>query len=213
MEACRSTLRSALKHHRFMYRAFDLHHIAPVPWKNGGGLTQEIVCWPPGAGMSEFQWRVSVASIDAGGPFSVFPGVDRVILLLEGGGVRLLSPGQGLDRRLEHYRPLQFSGDHPCDCTLLGGASRDFNVMTRRGAVVADVQVFAGAATGSGSHGLLFVAAGTWSLHSRGHGTLGTQAGICWAGEPLTWTATPLDDEARLVAVHIRECSASRSPR
>ncbi len=192
-----------------MYRSFDLRDIAPMPWKNGGGMTQEIVSWPPGAGMDDFQWRISVASISADGPFSVFPGIDRIILLLEGSGVRLSSPDQGLDHRLDQRcRPLHFSGDHACECTLLGGDSRDFNVMARRDAVAADVQVFADTATASGCAGLLFAAAGTWSLHTGRHSTLGSQAGICWAGESLTWTATPLDAEARLVAVAIRPRSA-----
>jgi hypothetical protein len=40
---------------------FDLNQIAPSPWKNGGGSTREIACWPQGAGMDSFGWRVSVA--------------------------------------------------------------------------------------------------------------------------------------------------------
>lgn len=188
-----------------MYRVFDLQVITPAPWKNGGGLTQEIICWPPGAGLSDFHWRVSVAGIHAGGPFSVFPGVDRVILLLEGGGVWLRSPGQGLDHRLDQcYQPLHFSGDHACDCELLDGDSRDFNVMTRRAALAADVQVFTSAAAASSRHGLVFAASGAWSLQAGGETRLGPQAGICWADEEFAWTATPLADDARLIAVSIR---------
>ncbi len=54
------------------------------PWKTSGGLDAEIACWPPGAWAgSTSLWRISVARIDAGGPFSRFVGVDRVITLLE----------------------------------------------------------------------------------------------------------------------------------
>ena len=56
---------------------FDLAAIAPTPWKNGGGATRELACWPPGAGIDAFDWRVSVASVAASGPFLAYPGVDR----------------------------------------------------------------------------------------------------------------------------------------
>jgi len=29
----------------------DLAATPSVPWKNGGGSTRELACWPPGAGM------------------------------------------------------------------------------------------------------------------------------------------------------------------
>ena len=66
-----------------MKQFLDLASTPPVPWKNGGGSTRELACWPPGAGMDSFAWRVSVATIARPGPFSAFPGVDRQIMLLE----------------------------------------------------------------------------------------------------------------------------------
>ena len=72
--------------HRFTREA-----LTATPWKNGGGVTREIVCQPPGAGMDAFDWRVSIAHIASDGPFSAFAGVDRIITLLEGAGVRLHS--------------------------------------------------------------------------------------------------------------------------
>ncbi|MEC4600651.1 HutD family protein, partial [Burkholderia vietnamiensis] len=42
------------------------------PWKNGGGVTREIAAYPPGAALDAFAWRVSVADVGAGGPFSRF---------------------------------------------------------------------------------------------------------------------------------------------
>ena len=63
-----------------MLHRFALADLSPTPWKNGGGSTREIVCRPPGAGMDSFEWRVSIATIAQSGPFSVFAGVDRVIL-------------------------------------------------------------------------------------------------------------------------------------
>ncbi|PPS58274.1 hypothetical protein CRX72_12315 [Pantoea sp. BRM17] len=60
-------------------------------WRNGGGETREIVSFPPGA--ADFAWRASIATLDASGPFSLFPGVDRVITLLQGDSPLLQSGG------------------------------------------------------------------------------------------------------------------------
>ena len=33
---------------------FDLATVPATPWKNGGGSTRELACWPLGAGMDAF---------------------------------------------------------------------------------------------------------------------------------------------------------------
>ena len=71
------------------------------PWKNGGGVTREVLCLPEGSGFERFDWRVSIAHIASSGPFSSFPGVDRVITLLEGAGVHLRSADGAIDHRLD----------------------------------------------------------------------------------------------------------------
>jgi environmental stress-induced protein Ves len=72
---------------------FDLQDLHATPWKNGGGLTREVLWQPTGASLDDFDWRVSVAQIDSDGPFSAFPGIDRVITLIDGVGVQLRSEG------------------------------------------------------------------------------------------------------------------------
>lgn len=115
-------------------RVFALADIAATPWKNGGGLTREIAVWPPGAGMDDFDWRVSVADIAADGPFSAFPGIDRQIVLLSGAGVRLCADDGSFDHALtDAGEPFAFCGETGVQATLVDGATRDFNVMTRRG--------------------------------------------------------------------------------
>ncbi|TRZ66771.1 MAG: hypothetical protein D4R98_05460 [Comamonadaceae bacterium] len=42
-----------------------------------------------GSGISDFDWRVSIAYIASNGPFSAFPRVDRIITLLSGGGIAI----------------------------------------------------------------------------------------------------------------------------
>ena len=58
-----------------------------TPWKNGGGITHEALRQP--ASGDPFRWRVSVAHIDASGPFSEFAEYNRKMVLLQGAGVEL----------------------------------------------------------------------------------------------------------------------------
>ncbi|MEU8948484.1 HutD family protein [Streptomyces sp. NPDC048489] len=102
-----------------------------VPWKNGGGVTREIVAGPEGAGMDGFRWRVSLADVGADGPFSSFAGVDRTLTMVEGEGMDLTVGGE--HRRVDRlFVPRSFPGDLPTDCRLLGGPVVNLNVMWRR---------------------------------------------------------------------------------
>ncbi|RST04934.1 HutD family protein [Streptomyces sp. WAC07149] len=114
-----------------------------APWKNGGGVTREIAARPEGAGTADFAWRVSLAEVEADGPFSSFPGVDRILTLAEGAGMDLTVGGA---RRLvdERYAPQHFPGDRPTDCRLLGGPVVNFNVMYHRDRVRARTAVVRG---------------------------------------------------------------------
>jgi environmental stress-induced protein Ves len=106
----------------------------PVSWKNGGGTTWEIAAQPPGADLSSFDWRLSIAEVASAGPFSVFPGVDRVLTVIAGSGLRLAIEGQGETVLDDTAPPLAFPGDAPASATLDGGTIRDLNLMVRRGA-------------------------------------------------------------------------------
>ena len=101
-----------------------------VPWRNGGGRTRELLAWP-----SADDWlvRVSVADIEADGPFSPFPGVDRCFAVLEGAGVELALP-DGPVRLQRGQAGVAFAGEAAPGCTLLGGPTRDLNLMVRRDA-------------------------------------------------------------------------------
>jgi environmental stress-induced protein Ves len=111
-----------------------------VPWLNGGGVTREVAGGPAGSGMADFDWRVSLADVDRGGPFSLFPGVDRVITLVEGEGMVLTVAGAEQAVTVP-FRPFAFPGDAATDCRLAAGPVVDFNVMTRRGRTAADVEI------------------------------------------------------------------------
>lgn len=104
--------------------------VAPVPWRNGGGVTRELLAWPD---PQNWLLRVSVADIQASGPFSAYSGIDRWIAVLDGGAVRLDTAGAGPTELTALHPALHaFSGDVPTHCTTLGAATRDFNLMARR---------------------------------------------------------------------------------
>ncbi|TIP03509.1 MAG: HutD family protein [Mesorhizobium sp.] len=104
-----------------------------MPWKNGGGTTTEIAVSPDGAGLDEFDWRVSMARVEASGPFSTFTDIDRTLSVLEGAGILLDIAGQPTARLTTASVPLAFAGDVPTGAALIGGPITDLNVMTRRG--------------------------------------------------------------------------------
>jgi uncharacterized protein len=111
-----------------------------------------------------------------------------------------------LDHRLvQAHMPFSFSGDVALDCTLLSGTSTDFNVMTRRGAVRADVRVLQVAEDiAVAERGLLLVVRGEWQMQA------GVTTEVCAAGQGLWWDAvphgcrvTPQGQEAVLVWVRL----------
>ncbi|MGN6316309.1 HutD/Ves family protein [Trinickia sp.] len=122
-----------------------------APWKNGGGVTREIAAYPVGAGLDTFVWRLSVADVERPGPFSRFPGVERTLVLLDGEGMSLIERGDGAvggGRTHALTRPFdiaRFDGEAAFDAELVRGATRDFNLMVRRGQASATLRVWRGA--------------------------------------------------------------------
>jgi environmental stress-induced protein Ves len=103
---------------------------APLPWKNGGGMTYEAIRLPPTG--DPFSWRVSLAQIDSSGPFSDFTGYDRNMVLLQGRGIALKFK-DGEHRTLRKVGDwLQFDGGMPVHCELLDGPCMDLNLMVSK---------------------------------------------------------------------------------
>lgn len=108
-------------------RFVALADCAPQPWRNGGGTTRELLTHPAGP---DWRWRLSVADIDADGPFSAWPGVARWFAVVEGAGVELELPSGRVTLR-PGDAPLAFDGGAVPGCRLLAGPTRDLNLMLR----------------------------------------------------------------------------------
>jgi len=109
------------------------------PWKNGGGVTREVAVWPPGADFETFEWRVSIATVDAEGPFSRFAGIDRVLTILNGRLILQFDATETISLS-ETSEPFEFSGETPYVGRPDRGAVVDLNVMVRRGRISAKVR-------------------------------------------------------------------------
>ncbi len=109
------------------WQQIKLQDIPPSPWKNGGGTTQALVCWP---NSTEWIFRMSVARIDSDGPFSEFKGVSRWFAVLQGEGVALQFPEKRVVLGAKDS-VIQFSGNAPCHCCLTNGPTLDFNLMVQ----------------------------------------------------------------------------------
>jgi uncharacterized protein len=109
-----------------------------MPWRNGGGVTYEVASSPAGTELADFDWRISIAEVEAGGPFSAFPDIDRTIILIEGEWMALTVDGRR--HRFGIRDPFSFDGGSETLCEV-PSRSRDLNVMTRRGRATAAVAV------------------------------------------------------------------------
>jgi environmental stress-induced protein Ves len=116
--------------------AVKLTHLKPtdyktMPWKNGGGTTTELMA--EGNAASEgYDWRLSIASVAASGPFSDFSGYDRSIMLVEGKGFTLEFAEAGTHHLVRSFEPLRFDGAWRTNCTLIDGPVKDFNLIARK---------------------------------------------------------------------------------
>ncbi|TYT27155.1 HutD family protein [Luteimonas viscosa] len=129
-----------------------------VRWMNGAGWTREIHADPAGAGWA---WRLSIAEVEADAPFSVLPGVERELVLLEGTGLRLRFDDGETHELLPPYPRLRFAGERALGGQPIEGRAVNFNLMWRRDAVMAQLwhRPLAGAM-------VLFVEPGsTWAVH------------------------------------------------
>jgi uncharacterized protein len=179
----------------------DAAAATPAPWKNGGGVTRELLRLPMGS-KDDWTLRISVADVDADGPFSAFPGVTRWFAVLDGAGVRLRFADRSLDMR-RGDAPVRFDGDETPGCALLGGRTRDLNVMVRsdRADSLVTAATFLDEAHPGTSPGFGFFARRPVALHGAGALPIDLPAlSLAWCESPFdashAWTIAPLHDTA-----------------
>ena len=99
----------------------------PQPWKNGGGITHEIVRWPD---LDDYDIRISLAEDRVAGPFSHFPGYRRWSFLAAPAPIALDIAGvpHELTALGDH---IEVDGDAPIDCALPAGPTRLLNILVR----------------------------------------------------------------------------------
>lgn len=113
------------------------HEYRRERWRNGAGWTREILRSPDSG--DDWDWRISIAEIEQDGPFSIFPGVERELVLLHGHGMRLhFEDGEVRDIEPPHGR-LRFAGERAVSSVLIDGPTHDFNLMWRRDRIDAEL--------------------------------------------------------------------------
>ena len=110
-------------------------------WRNGFGWTREIARIAIDAPHVELDaeddaWdlRLSIAEIEQDAPFSLFPGIDRELVLLSGAGIVLdFDDAASIPVEPPHGRHA-FAGERAVTARLIDGRTHDFNLMSRRAA-------------------------------------------------------------------------------
>jgi environmental stress-induced protein Ves len=107
-----------------------------MPWKNGLGMTTQMLLFPEGSDFSrsDFSWRLSSAEIRASNPFSKFAGYDRLLAVIEGKGLRLN------DSLMLPFQPLQFAGESEIFCDLIESRVVDLGLIYRRDMIQASLK-------------------------------------------------------------------------
>ncbi len=100
-------------------------------WQNDGGWTREIHREPAVGDPVRTAWRLSLATIDRTGPFSVLPGVRRHFLLASRTSLTLSI--DGVVRDLRHADGAVFNGDAAVHVEALSGTCLALNLMTGSG--------------------------------------------------------------------------------
>lgn len=141
-------------------------------WRNGLGWTREILQWPESG---DWDWRASVAEIDADVAFSTFPGVERSLVLLQGEGLRLHVEDHSVATVEPPHGRYDFPGERAVRAALHAGPVHVFNLMWRRARIQAEL--WRRPLVGSM---VLFAAPDEqWLVHVlAGHAAIGDDAGV-----------------------------------
>ena len=108
-----------------------------MPWANGLGTSYEVASDRNVDGV--LTWRVAIAPVVLDGPFSVMPGVDRELVVIEGNGMVLEVDGESVE--CLPARVVRFFGDSTTFARLVDGPVVDLGLMTVRGSIAGSMVV------------------------------------------------------------------------
>lgn len=108
-----------------------------MPWKNQQGTTSQILISPKGSSLAklDFDYRLSSAPIKNAGPFSPFPGYQRILLPVSGAGFVLNGHPYAT------FEAAHFSGDEETHCELLKKEVTDLGLIYHPDRISANVRV------------------------------------------------------------------------
>ena len=101
-----------------------------VPWKNGNGMTLEIAT-DAGTVGGDWSWRISIADVPQRSTFSMYPGVDRFMMRLDGTHLDIVR-GEHTFAVPDTGTALTFAGEEEVVGIPTGTGVRDVNLMVRR---------------------------------------------------------------------------------
>lgn len=110
------------------FRRVPVDALRIEPWANGGGSTTVLDCGPS---TQDWSWRLSIAQIDADGPFSRLEDTKRQFVALD--GPVALRFGDQSTTALHRLQVTAFAGDDAPHAQLIDGPTRAFNLMLRHG--------------------------------------------------------------------------------
>lgn len=101
------------------------------PWKNGGGVTIELVRWPATAPDDAYDVRVSLAEVTASGPFSQFPGYRRWTFLAGLAPIELAPADAPPIELTVHGDHVELPGETEIHAQLRAGPTHLLNILSR----------------------------------------------------------------------------------
>ena len=112
-----------------------------IPWKNGLGHTTELAI-NDGGNLEYFDWRLSIASVVNEGEFSNFSNYQRNLVLISGNGLTLDHQNGQVDKLVNLLDIAHFDGGCKTLGSLSNGAIKDFNIITNKEKINADVHCY-----------------------------------------------------------------------
>jgi len=103
-----------------------VHEHRAMPWANGRGTSLEVAR----GGCDDWSWRVAIAPVVEDGPFSVLPGVDRWLVVMDDAPLNLVV--DGAERTARRGEVVAFAGESTVTANLPAGPTRDCGLMVRR---------------------------------------------------------------------------------